>query len=260
MDAPQSITDAKQKEYKMTEAALDDDLGVTLNDAQENLETESAPVEQVEPPAEAPEELTERAQKRFNKIVADKHAEKRRADEAERKLSERSIIAPVVEAKEAPKLEDFEYDQDAFNAALIDYKVAEQVSQAVAQVTSTQSDAVKARESQEAQQGFNDRIVALAKPDFDEVANNVPLLPNGVADALVRSENGAELIYHLGNHLDLADKIANMSPQAAMMELGRISATMAATPAVKLSAAPDPIEPLNSGGSISQEAGPKGAT
>ncbi len=234
--------------------------GVTLSSDDEpgEIDTET----DAKPSESAPEDVKpeDGFQKRINKVTADKHTERRRADDLQRQLNELNNVTPAVEAKAAPKIEDFEYDQDAFQAALIDYKVAEQVSQAVAKVTSTQSEAVRTAESAEAQKGFNDRIVALAKDDFDDVANQVPLLPDGVADALVRSENGAELIYHLGNHLDLADKIANMTPQLAMMELGRISVTMAATPAVKLSAAPDPIEPLNSGGSISQEAGPKGAT
>lgn len=236
--------------------------GVTLSPTEEpsEIETETDAKPSESAPEDKPEAHEDGVQKRINKITADKYAEKRRADDLQRQLNERDSIAPVVEAKAAPKIEDFEYDQDAFQAALIDYKVAEQVGQAVAKVTSTQSEAVRTAESAEAQKGFNDRIVALAKTDFDEVASQVPILPDGVADALVRSENGAELIYHLGNHLDLADKIANMSPTQAMMELGRISVTMAATPVVKLSAAPDPIEPLNSGGSISQERGPKGVT
>lgn len=198
-------------------------------------------------------------QKRINKVTADKYAEKRRADELQRKLDEMTEQPKPVDLKAAPKLEDFDFDQDAYNTALIDHKVEQRVSEAVKAVTATQSNDAIAAEAKVAQKGFNDRIVAMAKTDFDVVANNVPLLPEGVADALVRSENGAELIYHLGSHLDLADKIANMSPQAAMMELGRISVTMSAQPDVKLSAAPDPIEPLNSGGSVSQQRGPKGA-
>jgi len=229
-------------------------------------EVEAEP--EAKPSESAPEDVTEDKpedkpedgfQKRINKVTADKYTEKRRADELQRQLDELKEQPKPVDLKAAPKLEDFDFDQDAYSAALIDHKVQERVSEAVKQVTTTQSDNVKAAESKEAQKVFNDRIVAMAKTDFDEVANKVPLLPEGVADALVRSENGAELIYHLGEHLDLADKIANMSPQAAMMELGRISVTMAAKPNVKLSAAPDPIEPLNSGGSVSQERGPKGA-
>ena len=68
------------------------------------------------------------------------------------------------------------------------------------------------------------------------------------------------MIYHLGENLDLADKVANMSPSNAMMEIGRISVSMNAAKNIKPSTAPDPIEPISSGGSISQDRGPKGAT
>jgi hypothetical protein len=53
----------------------------------------------------------------------------------------------------------------------------------------------------------------------------------------------------------MADKLATMSPQQAMMELGRISANMSAQPNIKLSAAPDPIVPISSGGSLSKDLG-----
>ena len=88
----------------------------------------------------------------------------------------------------------------------------------------------------------------------------MPELPAGVADALIQSENGPELIYHLGTHLDQADKLANMSPTQAIMELGKISATMNAAPQKKTSAAPEPIQTLNSGGASSEERGTKGAS
>jgi hypothetical protein len=63
------------------------------------------------------------------------------------------------------------------------------------------------------------------------------------------------MIYHLGTHLDVAEKIANMTPAAAMMELGRISASMKAQPVVKTSAAPEPIAPLKSGSSLTADVG-----
>ena len=248
----------------MSEAALIEDHGITFSpeeveeETSEIQETASAPVERDELPAEeAPETtddvLTERAQKRFNKITAEKYAEKQRADELQRKLDERQ--AEPQKASAAPKLEDFDYDDDLHRTALIKYQVAEELK-AERQALQAESRQAKATEAQSA---FNERIAAFNKPDFYEVANSVPVLPSGVAEALVQSEGGAELIYHLGTHLDLADKLANMSPTMAMMELGRISVNLNAKPKVKLSAAPDPIEPLNSGGSISKERGPSGA-
>jgi len=245
----------------MSEAALIEDHGITFSpeeveeETSEIQETESAPVKQEETPAEEVTEavLSERAQIRFNKITAEKYAEKQRADELQRRLDEAEAKRET--ASDAPKLEDFDYDDDTYKAALIKHQVAEAVK-AERQALQAESKQAKAAEAQRA---FNERIAALNKPDFYEAANSVPVLPVGVADALVQSENGAELIYHLGTHLDLADKLANMSPTMAMMELGRISVNLNAKPKAKLSAAPDPIEPLKSGGSISKERGPSGA-
>lgn len=236
----------------MTEesAALTEDvtLDEVVDQETETVEpTESAPVIAEEEPKE------DGFQKRINKVTADKYTEKRRADALQEELEKlRATPAPI---GKAPTLEEFDHDEEAFNAANIKYQVAEAVK---AEKLELQNEANQATAVQ-AQKAFNERIAAMNKADFAEVANAVPQLPAGVADALVQSENGAELIYHLGTHLDMADKLANMTPQAAMMELGRISANMSAKPDVKTSAAPDPIEPISSGGSISQERGPKGA-
>ncbi len=244
------MTDAALEETEVNNETTEETTEVTLNST-DSEQTESAPVEQ----AESPAELTERAQARFNKITAEKFTEKRRADELQRKLDE-ATANPLTPASKAPTLEDHDFDEAAFSAATIKHQVAE----AVKEQTETSRQAAAKVSAEQSQAAFNERIVALNKPDFADVANAIPQLPNGVADALVQSENGAELIYHLGTHLDAADKLANMSPQQAMMELGRISVGMTAKPEVKTSAAPDPIAPLNSGGSLSQERGPTGAT
>ena len=46
-----------------------------------------------------------------------------------------------------------------------------------------------------------------------------------------------------------------MTPMAAMMELGKLSASMSVKPEIKTSAAPDPIEPVKSGSAINSEVG-----
>ena len=188
----------------------------------EAIEPESAPEGTEAQPKE------DGFQKRINKVTADKYTEKRRADKAEQELEELRAKAPVVQGA-APKLEDFDYDQDKYSQALISH----QVEQALTTHAATQKEQATQASAQQAQTAFNERIASLGKADFEDVANAVPQLPNGVADALVQSDNGAELIYHLGTHLDLADKLANMSSPEAMMELGRISANMSAQPEIK---------------------------
>lgn len=217
------------------EATLDQAIIEESKEVEPVKPTESAPVVE-----ETPKE--DGFQKRINKVTADKYEQQRRADELQRKLDE--MQAKPKEASAAPKLEDFDHDEEAYNAASIKYQVSEAVK---AERASIDTDAQQAKAA-EAQRAFNDRIVAMNKPDFADVANSVPQLPAGVADALVQSENGAELIYHLGTHLDMADKLASMSPTQAIMELGRISANMNTNPEIKQSAAPNPIEPITSGG------------
>ena len=208
----------------------------------ESATTDDAPQAEPEPPKE------DGFQKRINKVTAAKYAAERRAEELERKLKELETAKP---AKPAPTLEDFDFDEAAYQAALIESKVEQVIT---AQTQKQREEAQKA-EAAANLSSFNERIEALGKDDFSEVAGAVPLLPNGVADALVASEGGAEMIYHLGTHLDVAEKIANMTPAAAMMELGRISASMKAQPVVKTSAAPEPIAPLKSGSSLTADVG-----
>jgi hypothetical protein len=112
----------------------------------------------------------------------------------------------------------------------------------------------------QASDSFNQKVNKFGKEDFFEKANSIPDLPPGVADALMQSDMGPELIYHLAGHLDQADSLAAMTPAAAMMELGKIHSNMTATKNIEPSAAPDPIQPLSSGGAMSAEPGPDGAT
>lgn len=233
-----------ENQAALTEEALD----AQIAEAAKPVKLESAPEPEIE--KVEPEVKEDGFQKRINKVTADKYEQKRRADELQRRIEELEA-KPVEVQGEAPKLENFDYDEAAFNKATIDYQVKEAVNR---QLETQKSNASKAS-AQEAQNAFNESIVKLGKDDFSDVANAVPQLPNGVADALVNSEKGAELIYHLGTHLDQADKLASMTPNQAIMELGRISANLSAQPNIKTSAAPDPITPISSGGSLSKDIG-----
>ena len=241
-----------QENAALTEAVLD-----ATADALQEAAQESATVETVESATtkEEVKPVEDGFQKRINKVTADKYAEQRRADELQRKLDEMQA-KPAETVTGAPTLEAHDYDEAKFNDANIKYQVSEALKAQMQAQQQAQSDV----QAQQAQSDFNERIVKLGKDDFADVAGAVPQLPVGVADALVGSENGAELIYHLGTHLDQADKLANMTPNQAIMALGRISANMSAKTPIKLSAAPDPITPINSGGTLKQERGPSGAT
>ncbi len=226
-----------------------------LDTPEVETETEAKPSESAtdDKPKEAPQDGF---QKRINKVTADKHEERRQKEALQKRVDELEAAQPLSVVGTAPKLEDFDFDQDKFNEALIDHKV----NNAIAANQVKQDTDNRNAQANQASKDFNSLVSELGKEDFYEVAGKIPALDQALVSELMSTKEGVEMIYHLGGHLDLADKIAGMSPLQAMGELGRISVNMAAKPEVKLSAAPDPIEPLNSGGSVSQERGPKGAT
>ena len=229
-----------------------DDHG-TETTATEATTTESAPVESSTP------DKSNGVQERINKITADKHEERRkreaegkRADELQKRLDELEAKKPTLSK---PTLEDHEYDDDAFNKATVAYQVQEQVAAELTTQRTKQDQKDQQAKQQQSLDTFNERATALGKDDFAAKAEAIPDLPDGVADAIMSLENGAEMVYHLGTHLDKADALANMTPMQAMMELGRISASMSTKPETKLSAAPDPIESIKTGSAINTEVG-----
>ena len=246
--------------YKLSieEAALDpldefvkgtDDQGTT-DEATAGQTSESATEDTGEPKEDG-------FQKRINKITADKYEEKRkreasdkRADELQRKWDELEAKKPTLTE---PTLADMDYDEDAYNKASVSYQVQQQVAAQLKSNETAQESKTREVAAQKVTDSFNEQITALGKEDFDVKVGAIPNLPAGVADAIMQTENGAELAYHLASHLDIADTLSGMTSSAAMMELGRISSKLSAKPEFKSSAAPDPIEPVNSGSAIKSD-------
>lgn len=92
-------------------------------------------------------------------------------------------------------------------------------------------------------------------PDFNEVMDN-PLFVQSptVVEAVQSSDVGGKLAYYLGTHLDVANKINNMSPIQAARELGRIEAALLAAPKPEpprtVSQAPAPVTVAPHGGNV----------
>jgi hypothetical protein len=216
--------------------------------------TESATVEDaiIEPaPAEAEKPTGDGFQKRIDKVTADKYAEKRRADDLQKKID--LLEASTKETLQKPKLEDHDYDEDEYNKATRDFEINQGVQSALDKRTADAKAEQQKAESEKVTANFNERAAALGKSDFDEKANSIPNLPVGVADAIMQSEDGADIVYYLGSpeNAEKANALASMTPAMAIMELGKLSAQLSTKPEIKLSAAPDPIDPVKAGSSLS---------
>ncbi len=226
--------------------------------------TESAPVEDAikpeateatEPKGDEPK--ANGVQERINKITADKHEERRQREASDKRADELQAKLDSIEANKPklsePNLEEHNYDEDAFNKATVAFQVQEQVKAELTTQKAQQEQTDQQAEAQAELSKFNERAEALGKDDFAVKAKAIPELPEGVASAIMSLENGAEMVYHLGSNLDKADALSSMTPMAAMMELGRISASMSVKPEIKTSAAPDPIEPVTAGSALSDK-------
>ena len=91
-------------------------------------------------------------------------------------------------------------------------------------------------------------------PDFDDlVASSDVVVNNVVRDAILESDVGPKILYHLAENNDLAKKIASLSPNAALREIGKLEAKFEVNPETKQTApvvrskAPTPIQPIRGG-------------
>lgn len=247
------MSDNEQAAQESTGITLDSEDQAIENNQSENQQVESAPTTEVKA-----DEPSDGFQTRVNKLTADKYTEKRRADALQKRIDEMETAKPVTVSKQ-PVEDDFD-TFEKFQQADMKYQISQGVTEALsARDASSQQNRQKA-ESDLLLGGFEKQITALNVENFYDKAATVPDLPAGVADAIMAEPNGAEIVLHLSNHLDQADALAGMTPHGAMMELGRISAKMSVKQTVKPSAAPEPIQPLSSGGSMTAERGPVGAT
>ena len=220
---------------------------------------ESAPPKEEKPeetPEETPGETDEEPgdekitgfQKRINKRTADYYREKRERERLEQELAElksKGIAQPV---SEKPSLEKFDYDEDQYREALIEWQVENKLGKTL-----------ESRRKETEKESFNRQINEFADkvrkaniPDYDEVvyslAENVRL-PYEVLSAIHQDEKGPEIMVYLGKNLDIAEDLSRLSPIQAGRKLGEISGKLSAKQTKRTTKAPDPVETAGSGGS-----------
>ena len=219
------------------------------------VETEDSAPSPADDPGE-PEPKKDRVQERINQITAEKYAEKRRADELERRLKEFDKPKESEPAIKPPRLEDFDYDDERFYQANTEY-----VRQLAQQEAANAFQSIKQREQAETEsKRQNDMIVqhmvrvdqfSAEHKDFSDVAARIPNLPDQTLLAIMAADNSPEIVYHLGSNQDLADKLASSDPITAARMIGRLEAQLSSSPPKKnISKAPDPIEPIRGGSAV----------
>lgn len=135
---------------------------------------------------------------------------------------------PKPEPVKLPQLADFQYDEAAYQAALLDYatKQAEQV------VERRLSEREAAYAEQKRLSTFQERQQAFAKavPDFEDRVMRDPTLPitPAMRDVIVDSDAGPEIAYWLATNREQAERIASLPPHLAALEMGRVEGRLQA--------------------------------
>ena len=242
-------------------------LGLAAEPAPEAVEI-TEPVEQVEeqsePVAEDEEKVTEerkpnpKLEKRFSELTKQREQLRKEAEEERSKREELETRLKALESQAAPKQEQSRDEKpkpdqfvDAFEyaEALADWSAENAVMRA------RQEDTEKklAEERNKVIEGWNVRLNATKAelPDYEEmVASSDVVVSDQVRDAILESDVGPRILYHLAENPDIAEKISKSSLITALREIGKLEAKFEKTepkevkPVAQKSKAPAPISPL----------------
>ena len=92
--------------------------------------------------------------------------------------------------------------------------------------------------------------VRTSHTDYDTVVgSSKQAIAGHVYDALLDSERGPELAYHMATHPEIAERLNAMSPIKAALEIGRLETSLVAPLTRPASKAPPPATPLRTTGS-----------
>ena len=228
----------------------------------ESEETQSEPKEaEKEANQEGERKQNPKLEKRFSEITKQREEARKEAQNERQARVELEQRLAALEQQRQPQQQsyvDSEPQPSQFNDAF-------EYAKALAEFSTEKALAERDRQvAQQREQEAQQKIIqswaqkvqeAKAElPDFDDlVASSDVVVNNAVRDAILESDVGPKILYHLAENNDLAKKIASLSPNAALREIGRLEAkfdvkvdTKQTAPVVR-SKAPAPIQPIRGG-------------
>lgn len=156
-------------------------------------------------------------------------------EHATRQNPAQQTAAAHEQPKAVPKLEDFNYDEAAYQIALVAHvkdeaarQVRDEFRKEQEQLTQKQRiESWRKRESE----------FAAKTPDYEDKAYRAPI-PDEAADIIRDCENGPAVAYYLGDHPDEARALHGLSATAMARVIGRIEAKLEAPAAPALASKP----------------------
>jgi hypothetical protein len=250
--------------------------GQPLPDAPEAPEALDVPQTEVATPeteAQADPKPVDKApkdpvQKRFDQITWQKHELERRLNaevqarqEVERRAQELwQQQQEFIRQRTQPTLDQFNFDPAQYQKAVQEHNAQYlQQQRQVFEAQQARQQQAQARASYE--QTVNTRIAEAGQKfaDYDEVVTNNPALPDltrvnpQLLQTILLHPEMPELTYYLGKNPTEAHRVANLQPQLALVELGKIVAKLPANTPKQPSKAPPPPSAVGSNASVTKK-------
>jgi len=200
-----------------------------------------------------------RLQERFKKLTSQREEARADAAKAQQRAADlEARLAAIEKPQHAEKPQEPQKPQPADFTDAFEY--AERLAEWAAKQALIARDAEERKKTEELAKakvvdGWRERLTAVKAeiPDFDDAitASDV-VVSDAVRDAIIESDAGPRILYHLAEHPELAKAIADMTPAASLRAIGRLEAkfekkAVADEPPAtrpKTSKAPAPITPI----------------
>ena len=256
-EAGQVLTSENSAEFYANRLGLADQPEVEAVQAEPTEEVERSEPEIEEKEQEEKPKANPKLERRFSEITKQREEARKEAQrerEAREALEARLAVLERQPAPQAPKVDE-EPQPSQFNDAF-EYAKALAEYTADKRIAEMKQDEAKAKAEAERQKVIDQWASKVQKakadlPDFDDiVASSDVVVNDDIRDAILESDVGPQILYHLAENDDVAKKIAVLSPKQALREIGKLEArfevkeTAPETKTIVRSKAPAPIQPL----------------
>lgn len=154
-----------------------------------------------------------------------------------------------------PKPDRAKFDNpDVYDDALIEWSSRRAATAAKVELQREQTEQQQQEGFRQLQQSWTEKVEKAREdmPDFDDVALSDDLqVSQPMAIAIQSEENGADILYHLGQNPDEAKRIAALPPARQFVEIGKLAASIVKK--AEVSKAPPPPRHIGSNARAAQK-------
>ena len=256
-EASHVLTSDNSAEFYANRLGLADQPEVEAVQAEPTEVVEERSEPEIEKEQEEKPKANPKLERRFSEITKQREEARKEAQQerqAREALEARLAVLERQPAPQAPKVDE-EPQPSQFNDAFEYAKALAEYTadQRIVEMRRQDAEAKQAQERQKVIETWASKVQAAkaSMPDFDDiVASSDVVVNDDIRDAILESDVGPQILYHLAENDDVAKRIAGLTPKQALREIGKLEARFEAketkpepTPITR-SKAPAPINPL----------------